>query len=223
MSTTEANTTSRDPNVGNVDFKLEVQIIPVSDIDRSKKFYEQLGWRLDADDAPLDGLRIVQFTPPGSGASVTFGAGLTTAAPGSAEAGLIVSEIEAAHDELTGRAIDISDIWHGPPFPAEARQPGPDPDRTSYGSFFSFNDPDGNTWLAQEVTTPLPGRIDATENGIRVHRRSRGRTSVRQDRPRRARETLGAVAPLPAVGPTRGLARPVRLPHGRRAGRDRPA
>jgi catechol 2,3-dioxygenase-like lactoylglutathione lyase family enzyme len=139
----------------------EVQIIPVSDVDRSKEFYQRLGWRLDSDVVPLDGLRIVQFTPPGSAASVTFGQGVTTAAPGSAEGGLIVSDIAAAHDELTGRGIDASEIWHGPPFPAEARQPGPDPQRTSYGSFFSYTDPDGNTWLVQEVTTRLPGRIDA--------------------------------------------------------------
>jgi NAD(P)-dependent dehydrogenase (short-subunit alcohol dehydrogenase family) len=105
-------------------------------------------------------LRIVQFTPPGSSASVTFGQGLTTAAPGSAEGGLIVSDIEAAHDELAGRGIDASEIWHGPPFPVEARQPGPDPDRTSYQSFFSFTDPDGNAWLVQEVTTRLPGRVN---------------------------------------------------------------
>jgi catechol 2,3-dioxygenase-like lactoylglutathione lyase family enzyme len=140
-----------------VDMHLEVDIIPVSDVDRSKQFYQRLGWRLDADDAPLPGLRIVQFTPPGSAASVTFGLGLTTSAPGSAEGGLVVSDIVAAHDELTGRGIDASDIWHGPPFPVEARQPGPDPEHTSYGSFCSFNDPDGNMWLVQEVTTRRPG------------------------------------------------------------------
>jgi catechol 2,3-dioxygenase-like lactoylglutathione lyase family enzyme len=152
MSATETH-------VGNVDMKLEVEIVPVSDVDRSKKFYERLGWRLDQDVAPLAGLRIVQFTPPGSGASVTFGTGLTNAAPGSSEGGLTVSDIEAAHAELVGRGIDASDVWHGPPFPPEARQPGPDPERTSYGSFCSFSDPDGNTWLVQEVTTRLPGRI----------------------------------------------------------------
>jgi catechol 2,3-dioxygenase-like lactoylglutathione lyase family enzyme len=141
--------------------KLEVQIIPVSDVDRAKQFYQRLGWRLDDDVAPPDGLRIVQFTPPGPGASVTFGTGLTTAAPGSAEGGLIVSDIVAAHHDVAGRGIDASELWHGPPFPPEARQPGPDPERTSYGSFFSFSDPDGNTWLVQEVTTRLPGRIDA--------------------------------------------------------------
>jgi len=142
-----------------VEMHLEVDIIPVSDVDRAKQFYQSLGWRLDADDAPLPGLRIVQFTPPGSGASVTFGTGLTAAAPGAALAGLIVSDIVAAHDELAGRGVDASDIWHGPPFPVEARQPGPDPERTSYGSFCSFTDPDGNIWLVQEVTTRLPGRV----------------------------------------------------------------
>ena len=145
--------------------KLEVDVIPVSDVDRSKKFYERLGWRLDDDVDPMDGLRIVQFTPPGSAASITFGLGLTTAAPGSAEAALVVSDIEAAHGELVSRGIEVSDIWHGPPFPVEARQPGPDPERTSYGSFFSVSDPDGNTWLVQEVTTRHPGRMNAAETG----------------------------------------------------------
>ena len=114
--------------------------------------------------------------PPGSGTSVTFGLGLTTATPGSAESGLIVSDVEAAYDEFVGRGIDVSDIWHGPPFPVEARQPGPDPERTSYGSFFYFNDPDSNTWLVQEVTTRLPGRMNPTETGYvpgRLRQRSR--------------------------------------------------
>jgi len=148
-----------------IDMKLEVQIIAVSDVDRSKAFYERLGWRLDEDVAPMDGLRIVQFTPPGSGTSVDFGQGISTAAPGSAEATLVVSDIEAAREVLVGRGIDVSDIWHGPPFPVEARQPGPDPERASYGSFFSFTDPDGNIWITQEVTTRRPGRIDAGETG----------------------------------------------------------
>jgi catechol 2,3-dioxygenase-like lactoylglutathione lyase family enzyme len=165
MSATEEGTTGHDASVGRVDMKLEIQVIPVSDADRSKAFYERLGWRLDDDVAPMEGLRIVQFTPPGSGTSITFGQGLTTAAPGSAEAGLVVSDIEAAHDELAGKGIEVSDIWHGPPFPVQARQPGPDPERASYGSFCSFTDPDGNTWLVQEVTTRLPGRMDATETG----------------------------------------------------------
>jgi catechol 2,3-dioxygenase-like lactoylglutathione lyase family enzyme len=160
MSTTETQTAAPDSNVATVDLKLEVLTIPVSDADRSKQFYERLGWRLDDDVAPLDGLRVVQFTPPGSGTSVNFGRGLTAAAPGSALAGLIVSDIEAAHGELVARGIDVSDVWHGPPFPPEARQPGVDPQRASYGSFFSVSDPDGNLWLVQEVTTRLPGRID---------------------------------------------------------------
>src|SRR3954462_4398793 len=158
MSATEA---TRETTAARVDMKLENQIIPVSDVDRAKGFYERLGWRLDDDAAPLDGLRIVQFTPPGSGTSVDFGEGLTTAAPGSAVAALVVSDVEAAHRELVGRGIDASDVWHGPPFPPEARQPGVDPERTSYGSFFSFNDPDRNMWLVQEVTTRLPGRVEA--------------------------------------------------------------
>jgi catechol 2,3-dioxygenase-like lactoylglutathione lyase family enzyme len=165
MSATELHDPSRDANVGQVDMKLEVEVIAVSDVDRSKQFYQRLGWRLDDDVAPIDGLRIIQFTPPGSGTSVDFGLGLTTAAPGSAASGLTVSDIEAAHAELVGRGIEVSDIWHGPPFPVEARQPGVDPERTSYGSFFSFTDPDGNTWLAQEVTTRLPGRMNAAETG----------------------------------------------------------
>jgi catechol 2,3-dioxygenase-like lactoylglutathione lyase family enzyme len=165
MSTTEKGTTIRDASVGQVDLKLEIQVIPVSDVDRAKQFYERLGWRLDDDVAPMDGLRIVQFTPPGSGTSITFGQGLTTAAPGSAESGLTVTDIQAAHAELHSRGIDVSDIWHGPPFPVQARQPGIDPERASYESFFSFNDPDDNLWLVQEVTTRHPGRMNATETG----------------------------------------------------------
>ncbi len=165
MSATEKGTAGRDASVGQVDMKFEVQVIPVTDVDRAKAFYERLGWRLDDDVAPMEGLRIVQFTPPGSGTSVDFGLGITTGVPGSAEGTLTVSDIEAAHDELLRRGIDVSDIWHGPPFPVEARQPGPDPERNSYGSFVYFTDPDGNTWLVQEVTTRLPGRMNATETG----------------------------------------------------------
>src|SRR5664279_4879627 len=165
MSATEAHDTSSDASVGKVDMKLENQVIPVSDVDRAKAFYERLGWRLDDDVAPLEGLRIVQFTPPGSGTSVTFGVGLTTAAPGAAQAVLVVSDIEAAHADLVGRGIDASEIWHGPPFPVEARQPGPDTERTSDGSFTYFTDPDNNTWIVQEVTTRLPGRMNAAETG----------------------------------------------------------
>jgi catechol 2,3-dioxygenase-like lactoylglutathione lyase family enzyme len=163
MTATQLHDAGLDADVGKVDMKLEIDVIPVSDVDRAKEFYESLGWRFDDDVAPLEGLRIVQFTPPGSATSISFGLGLTTATPGSAEAGLTVADIEAAHAELVGRGIDVSEIWHGPPFPVEARQPGPDPERASYGSFFSFTDPDGNTWLAQEVTTRLPGRLNTAE------------------------------------------------------------
>jgi catechol 2,3-dioxygenase-like lactoylglutathione lyase family enzyme len=141
------------------EYALEVDVIPVSEVERSKQFYQRLGWRFDDDIAPTTELRIVQFTPPGSGCSVTFGKGITAAAPGSAEGTLVVSDIIAAHDELVGRGVDVSEVWHGPPFPPQARLSGPDPHRTSYGSFCSFEDPDGNTWLVQEVTTRLPGRI----------------------------------------------------------------
>jgi catechol 2,3-dioxygenase-like lactoylglutathione lyase family enzyme len=147
-----------DAGVTSVALKLEVHILPVSDVERSKQFYQRLGWRLDEDVAPAKNVRIVQFTPPGSGCSITFGSGLTTAAPGSAAGTLIVSDIKAAHDEIKRRGIDASDMWHGAPFPLEARLPGPDPKRTSYGSFFAFGDPDGNVWLVQEVTTRRPGR-----------------------------------------------------------------
>jgi catechol 2,3-dioxygenase-like lactoylglutathione lyase family enzyme len=141
-----------------VDMHLEVDIIPVSDIERSKQFYGRLGWRLDDDVAPASDVRIVQFTPPGSGCSVTFGQGLTSAAPGSAFGALVVSDIVAAHGDVVGRGVDASDMWHGAPVPPSARIPGPDPQRTSYGSFFAFNDPDGNAWIVQEVTTRRPGR-----------------------------------------------------------------
>ena len=149
-----------DANVTRVDMKLEVDVIPVSDVERSKQFYQRLGWRLDADDAPANDIRIVQLTPPGSACSVTFGNGITAAAPGSAEGGLIVSDIQKAHDELVGQGIEASEVWHGAPFPPEARLSGRDPKHTSYGSFCSFHDPDGNVWMVQEVTVRAPGRID---------------------------------------------------------------
>ena len=135
-----------------VDMKIEVDVIPVSDVERAKQFYKKLGWRFDDDTGPGNAVRIVQFTPPGSGCSVTFGTGITTAPAGTAEANLTVSDIVAAHDELANRGINVSDMWHGAPFPPEARIAGPDPQHTSYGSFFSFTDPDGNAWLVQEVT-----------------------------------------------------------------------
>jgi catechol 2,3-dioxygenase-like lactoylglutathione lyase family enzyme len=167
MSTTEVQKEGGDTTGQKVDMNVEVDIIPVSDIDRAKKFYQRVGWRLDGDDSPVEGLRVVQFTPPGSGTSVNFGLGINGSAPGSAVGGLTVSDIEAAHGELVGRGIEVSDMWHGPPAPPEARQPGPDPERTSYGSFFSFNDPDGNMWIVQEVTTRRPGAIDPANTTFR--------------------------------------------------------
>ncbi len=137
---------------------LEVHVISVSDVERSKAFYQRLGWRLDEDVAPAKGVRIVQFTPPGSGCSVNFGSGITASAPGTAVGALVVSDIKVAHQEVTRRGIEASDMWHGAPFPLEARIPGPDPKHASYGSFFAFADPDGNAWLVQEVTTRRPGR-----------------------------------------------------------------
>jgi catechol 2,3-dioxygenase-like lactoylglutathione lyase family enzyme len=165
MSASEVQNSSGNAAAGNPDMKLEVQVIAVSDVERSKNFYEQLGWRLDDDVAPMDGLRIVQFTPPGSGTSVDFGEGITTGTPGGSEATLVVTDIEAARAQLVASGIEVSDIWHGPPFPVQARQPGPDPERASYGSFVYFTDPDGNTWLVQEVTTRLPGRLNGADTG----------------------------------------------------------
>ena len=140
-------------NVGRVDEKLEVVTIPVSDVDRAKEFYSRLGWRLD--DTPPT---VVQFTPPGSGCSIQFGANRTPAAPGSAQnLFLIVPDIEAAHDELIAAGVETSEVFH-PDVNGPAN--GPDPEHRSYFSFVSFRDPDGNSWLMQEVTTRLPGRID---------------------------------------------------------------
>jgi catechol 2,3-dioxygenase-like lactoylglutathione lyase family enzyme len=154
-----------------VDLKLEVVVIPVSDVDRAKEFYSKLGWRLDADFPFDNGFRVVQFTPPGSGASVQFGSKITSAAPGSAQGNyLIVSDIEAARDELAARGVDVSEVFY-PGAPGAQFQPedmngrvaGTAPDHASYSSFATFSDPDGNGWLLQEITTRLPGRIDATE------------------------------------------------------------
>jgi catechol 2,3-dioxygenase-like lactoylglutathione lyase family enzyme len=157
-----------------VDMKLEVVIIPVSDVDRAKQFYGRLGWRLDADFPFDNGVRIVQFTPPGSGSSIQFGAKVTSAAPGSAQGlYLIVSDIEAARGELTARGAQVSEVFHAgtpgaqfQPDPTIGRASGPAPDHASYGSFATFSDPDGNGWLLQEVTVRLPGRIDAAETAF---------------------------------------------------------
>jgi len=146
-----------DAGAARVDIKLEVALIPVTDVDRAKEFYTQLGWRLDSDDAMGNDFRIVQLTPPGSGCSITFGKGITTDALGSLRGALIVSDIEAAHKDLVDRGINASEVFHGSPF---SRISGPDPKRQSYGSYASFEDPDGNVWMVQEVTRRLPGRID---------------------------------------------------------------
>jgi catechol 2,3-dioxygenase-like lactoylglutathione lyase family enzyme len=172
MSTAEAPTSATsDTGVRRVDLKLEVVVIPVSDVDRAKRFYERLGWRLDADFAFDNGVRVVQFTPPGSGCSVQFGTNITSAAPGSAQGlYLIVSDIDAARADLAAHGADASEVFH-PESPGAQFQPdgasgrvlGPAPDRASYRSFVTFSDPDGNGWLVQEITTRLPGRIDAAE------------------------------------------------------------
>jgi predicted enzyme related to lactoylglutathione lyase len=159
MNQTGTKPQKADAGVTKVTMNLEVHVIPVSSVERSKEFYQRLGWRLDDDVAPTKEVRMVQFTPPGSGCSITFGKGVTAAAPGSSVAALVVSDIKAAHDEFGRRGIAASEMWHGAPFPVEARLPGPDPKRTSYGSYFAFTDPDGNAWLVQEVTTRHPGRI----------------------------------------------------------------
>jgi catechol 2,3-dioxygenase-like lactoylglutathione lyase family enzyme len=165
MSTTEGPSSgaSGTASVGRADVKLEVVTIPVSDVDRSKKFYEGLGWRLDADFTTGDD-HVVQVTPPGSQCSVHFGTNLTSAAPGSAQMLLVVSDIQAAHDELLGRGVKVSEVFHYAGFnrlDPKARLSGPAPNRSSYGSWVSFSDPDGNLWLLQEITTRLPGRIDS--------------------------------------------------------------
>ena len=160
-----------DASVGTVDMKLEVIVIPVSDLDRAKEFYRKLGWRLDADYDSGKDFRVIQFTPPGSGCSIIFGKNVTAAAPGSAQGlYLIVSDIEAARAELLGRGVEISEVFHdaggvyaGPDEPylfGRQRVRGRDPEQRSYRSFASFHDPDGNGWLLQEITTRLPGRID---------------------------------------------------------------
>src|SRR3954471_4016085 len=149
-----------------MDMKLEVVVIPVSDVDRAEDFYKSLGWRLDADFATDETFRVVQLTPPGSPTSVIFGSHVTDQAPGTAQGlQLVVDDVVAARAELLGLGADVSDVFHdaGGVFHhggTQARVAGPDPERRSYGSFLSFSDPDGNGWILQEVTTRLPGRID---------------------------------------------------------------
>ena len=143
------------PGVGTVDMKLEVVVIPVSDVDRAKRFYGGLGWRLDADLVTGPGRRVLQLTPPGSDCSIHFGNGITTAVPGSAQGILVVYEMESARSELIGHGVDVSEAFHyGPNGPV----PGPDPEGRSYFTRASFSDPDGNGWVLQEIKTRLPGR-----------------------------------------------------------------
>ena len=163
MNTQLRNVTATEAaNAPHVDLKLEVAVIPVSDVDRAKRFYSGLGWRLDADFAVGDAFRVVQFTPPGSPAFIHFGKGVTSAAPGSSGLYLVVSDIEAARAELIGHGVDMGEIFHiaGPGQPPMS---GPDPERRSYLSYATFKDPDGNSWLLQEVTARFPGRVDADE------------------------------------------------------------
>jgi catechol 2,3-dioxygenase-like lactoylglutathione lyase family enzyme len=154
---------AENPRVRTIDMKLEVVAIPVSDVDRAKRFYGGLGWRLDADFVRGDEFRVVQYTPQGSACSIHFGTGVTSAAPGSAQGlYLIVSDIEAARSQLVNRGVDVSEVFHRGG-PGQGRLNGPDPARRSYASFASFSDPDGNSWLLQEVTARLPGRVDAED------------------------------------------------------------
>jgi catechol 2,3-dioxygenase-like lactoylglutathione lyase family enzyme len=167
MSTNQVS--SNDATLARVDMKFEVVVIPVSDVDRAKEFYGRLGWRLDADYANGDDFRVIQFTPPGSGCSVIFGKNVTAAAPGSAQGlYLIVSDIEAARGELVAQGVNATEVFHAggvnagtdhPYLFGRLRLSGPDPEHSSYRSFVSFSDPDGNGWLLQEVTTRLPGRV----------------------------------------------------------------
>jgi catechol 2,3-dioxygenase-like lactoylglutathione lyase family enzyme len=156
------------PGVPRVDLKIEALVIPVADVDRAKEFYTGLGWRLDADFPFDNGFRVVQLTPPGSPCSIQFGTKLTSAAPGSAQGlYLVVSDIDAAREALFARGVKIGEVFHPGepgaqlrPDVSRARLSGPAPGRTSYGSYATFSDPDGNRWLLQEVTARLPGRVD---------------------------------------------------------------
>ena len=168
MSTIDTRTENpvQVPEIGTIDFKLEVTILPVSDAERAKQFYASLGWREDADFVLSDDLRVLQFTPPGSQASIIFGTGVTAAVPGSVGSLLLaVDDLDAARAELIERGVDVSEVFHGVAFTegGKGRVPGPDPERKTYGSYASFSDPDGNEWLLQEVTTRLPGRVTETD------------------------------------------------------------
>jgi len=157
---TITGTTIQPPAPGTVDYKLEVLTIPVSDVDRAKAFYASLGWREDADFPIRDDFRVIQMTPPGSLASIIFGTGLTAAAPGSYE-GLVLAvyDIDEARADLIARGVEVSELFHSSAFDRfQPRELGPDPERKSYSTFASFSDPDGNTWVLQELKSRLPGR-----------------------------------------------------------------
>ncbi len=147
-----------------MDMKLEVVVLPVSDVDRARDFYAGLGWRLDADFPVTDGFRVVQLTPPGSSCSIIFGDGVSSAVPGSLQdLMLVVDDIEAAREEIVGNGVDVSELFHDESgvfhhAGTNGRVPGPDPEGRSYSTFASFSDPDGNSWLLQEIKTRLPGR-----------------------------------------------------------------
>jgi len=157
-------TSTQIPGARGVQMRLEVVVVPVSDVDRAKRFYQALGWRLDADFASGEDFRVVQLTPPGSQCSIIFGTGITSATPGSAESLiLVVNDIDTARDELIGRGVEVSEVFHdiGGIFHhagTEGRVAGPDPQGHSYASWASFSDPEGNGWLLQEIKTRLPGR-----------------------------------------------------------------
>jgi catechol 2,3-dioxygenase-like lactoylglutathione lyase family enzyme len=156
MASAGSSTSTEMPEVGAIDMKLEVVTVPVSDVDRAKRFYQSLGWRLDADFGFGDDIRAVQFTPPRSDCSISFGKGLTTAEPGSAQRfELVVEDIEAAREDLVRRGVEVSELFHRD---GGELLPGPDPERRSYLTYASFSDPDGNGWLLQEVTARPAGR-----------------------------------------------------------------
>jgi catechol 2,3-dioxygenase-like lactoylglutathione lyase family enzyme len=160
MSTNEVhnNDAARNAGVARIDMKLEVVVIPVSDVDRAKAFYERIGWRLNIDRSAGEDFRLVQFTPPGSCCSVHFGKNVTSAAPGSAKAFLIVADIVAARDHLVTAGVSVGEFFHDGP---EGRGSGLHPQRLSRHSRALFSDPDGNVWHLQEITTPDPLRIES--------------------------------------------------------------
>jgi len=155
MSTTQTSTPTQKPEVGTVDMKLEVVTVPVSDVDRTKEFYQNLGWRLDADIVASDAFRVVQLTPPHSACSVAFGKGVTTGEPGSVHRLILaVDDVDEARADLLSRGAPVGEVFHL----AGGRVPGRDPQNRSYQTYAAFSDPDGNEWLLQEIKTRLPGR-----------------------------------------------------------------